>query len=49
MRNARSSHLAYINRDDVIVSPGRYTGAGNTGLFTVGKFSSLISAPTRLA
>jgi hypothetical protein len=25
------------NRDDIVVSPGRYTGAGNTGLFTMGK------------
>ena len=41
LRSLPSSHAAYhINRDDVIVSPGRYTGAGNTGLFTVG--SSLL-------
>ena len=25
------------NHDDIVVSPGRYTGAGNTGLFTMGK------------
>ena len=25
------------NRDYIVVSPGRYTGAGNTGLFTMGK------------
>jgi hypothetical protein len=25
------------NRDEIIVAPGRYTGAGNTGLFTMGK------------
>ena len=28
-----SSPDASTNRDDIIVSPGRYTGAGNTGLF----------------
>lgn len=33
-----------VNHDDVIVSPGRYTGAGNTGLFTLGKMVSITAA-----
>ena len=38
LRSRASAHLTHrTNRDDIIVSPGRYTGAGNTGLFTVGK------------
>eukprot|EP00227_Mantoniella_beaufortii_P007969 CAMPEP_0197578958 /NCGR_PEP_ID=MMETSP1326-20131121/3043_1 /TAXON_ID=1155430 /ORGANISM="Genus nov. species nov., Strain RCC2288" /LENGTH=1667 /DNA_ID=CAMNT_0043142265 /DNA_START=375 /DNA_END=5378 /DNA_ORIENTATION=- len=40
-----STHLEYlINRDDIIVRPGRYTGAGNTGLFTMGKMIMITAA-----
>ena len=32
------------NLDSIIVSPGRYTGAGNTGLFSLGKNVEVVAA-----
>ena len=38
LSSTSSAHLTQrTNRDDIVVSSGRYTGAGNTGLFTMGK------------
>jgi hypothetical protein len=32
-----SGNVNATNADTIVVAPGRYTGAGNTGLFSLGK------------